>query len=179
MTHDRHYHEHHAEEARAAKDEPAVYIGMPLGERTIARAVKSLEQSLTFAQEFRPEDVRIVLAALAARQSEGASGKLVGWWNGITPGYDGQGDWSIRWGADAENSRHDIPLYDGLNPIHYQQPAQGIDLTYIRELAKNWRKCLMRPGMGWREAVSNCADELDVALALIDNQSDAAPEVKS
>lgn len=57
------------------------------------------------------------------------NGKLVAWWNGITPGYDGQGVPSIRWGADAENSGHDIPLYDGFNPIHYQQPAQAVDLA--------------------------------------------------
>mgnify|MGYP004351664545 FL=1 len=56
-------------------------------------------------------------------------------------------------------------------------PAQGIDLTYIRDLASSWRTVKMREGMGWREAVSHCADNLDVALALIDNPLDAAPGV--
>lgn len=73
------------------------------------------------------EKVKYVRADLAHLQGEAvpvANGKLVAWWNGVTPGYDGQGNWSIRWGADAENSAHDIPLYDGYNPIHYQQPAE-------------------------------------------------------
>lgn len=47
-------------------EQRGVYIGMPVGERTVARAVASLQQSLTFAQDFRAEDVRVVLAALAA-----------------------------------------------------------------------------------------------------------------
>ncbi|MGE8283674.1 MAG: hypothetical protein ACN6PX_07410 [Stenotrophomonas lactitubi] len=70
------------------------------------------------------------------------NGKLVAWWNGITPGYDGQGVPSIRWGADAENSGHDIPLYDGFNPIHYQQPAQAVDLgKIIEQIAQQWDGC--------------------------------------
>lgn len=60
------------------------------------------------------------------------NGKLVAWWNGITPGYDGQGNYSIRWGADAENGAHDIPLYDGINPIHYQTPAQAVDMNILK-----------------------------------------------
>lgn len=47
-------------------EQQGAYIGMPVGEKTVARAVASLEQSLTFGQDFRAEDVRIVLAALAA-----------------------------------------------------------------------------------------------------------------
>lgn len=47
-------------------EQQGVYIGMPVGERTVARAMASLDQSLTFAQDFRAEDVRIVLSALAA-----------------------------------------------------------------------------------------------------------------
>ena len=63
-----------------------------------------------------------LIAELGQEVGAVPNGKLVGWWNGITPGFDGMGVPSIRWGADAENSGHDIPLYDGYNPIHYVTP---------------------------------------------------------
>ena len=52
------------------------------------------------------------------------NGKLVGWWNGIMPDVTERSPYgpSVRWGADAEDRAHDIPLYDGYNPIHYRQP---------------------------------------------------------
>lgn len=52
------------------------------------------------------------------------NGKLVGWWNGIMPDVTERSPYgpSVRCGADAEDSAHDIPLYDGYNPIHYRQP---------------------------------------------------------
>lgn len=69
-----------------------------------------------------------------ASQTEGAgreaepNGKLVGWWNGMK----GE-DASIRWGADRENEYHDIPLYDGYNPIHYQTPTPAADAGGVTE----------------------------------------------
>lgn len=53
------------------------------------------------------------------------NGTIVGWWNGIMPDATGRSPYgpSVRWGASAQNSGHDIPLYDGYNPIHYQAPA--------------------------------------------------------
>lgn len=62
---------------------------------------------------------------------------------------------------------------------HADPADKAVDLTYIRELASSWRTVKMREGMGWREAVSHCADNLDVALSLIDNPCDAAKAVKS
>lgn len=56
------------------------------------------------------------------------NGKLVGWWNGMK----GE-DASIRWGADRENECHDIPLYDGYNPIHYQTPTPAADAGGVTE----------------------------------------------
>ena len=117
----------------------------------------------------RSELLACVIEALAARQPGAPNGKLVGWWNGITPGYDGQGDWSIRWGADAENSRHDIPLYDGFNPIHYQQPAHGIALGRLRSQVLGLTR-RVEPISGQRFSYV----QLDDVLALID-QRDAAP----
>ena len=104
-----------------------------LANRLIAPGPKAAQVSASETHEISDFVLTVVdlLPVLAARQPGAANGKLVGWWNGITPGYDGQGDWSIRWGADAENSRHDIPLYDGFNPIHYQQPAQGVDPVHV------------------------------------------------
>ncbi len=66
------------------------------------------------------------LAALS--QTAGVAepnGKLVGWWNGIMPDVTERSPYgpSVRWGADTEDSAHDIPLYDGYNPIHYRQPG--------------------------------------------------------
>jgi hypothetical protein len=93
--------------------------------------------------------VRTVYAAPVAAAPVEPNGKLVGWWNGITPGYDGQGIPSIRWGADAENSGHDIPLYDGYNPIHYQQPtpaAPGIDSEVRRLVSETEHYAQPMPG---------------------------------
>ena len=54
------------------------------------------------------------------------SNKPVAWWNGISESVfnerDGRGP-SIRWGSDAENAWHDIPLYAGYNPVRAQQVA--------------------------------------------------------
>lgn len=65
--------------------------------------------------------------AAALSQTAGVAepnGKLVGWWNGIMPDVTERSPYwpSVRWGADAEDSAHDIPLYDGYNPIHYRHP---------------------------------------------------------
>ena len=65
--------------------------------------------------------------ALSAHGHPEPNGKLVGWWNGISrhDDRDGTGP-SVRWGEGAENTYHDIPLYDGYNPIHYvTPPAHG------------------------------------------------------
>lgn len=60
-----------------------------------------------------------------------ANGKLVGWWNGITDNGERDGiGWSVRWGADAQDSNHDIPLYDGFNPLHYTTPPPAPSETY-------------------------------------------------
>lgn len=131
----------------------------------------------------RKIDAAYSIPLYAAPPAQVASnGKLVAWWNGITPGYDGQGDWSIRWGADAENSRHDIPLYDGFNPIHYQQPAQGIDLGQFRTAVDGWRQYLDRvvadtsATQSDRRVAAGRVREAIRLLALID-QRDAAPGV--
>ncbi|MET3929523.1 uncharacterized protein YukE [Lysobacter sp. OAE881] len=79
------------------------------------------------------------------------NGKLVGWWNGITPGFDGMGAPSVRWGADAENSGHDIPLYDGYNPIHYVTPATSPAHTSEARDAARYR--WIRTGSGMDEAI--------------------------
>ena len=73
----------------------------------------------------RLENFADLVAALS--QTAGVpepNGKLVGWWNGIMPDVTERSPYgpSVRWGADAEDSAHDIPLYDGYNPIHYRQP---------------------------------------------------------
>ncbi|MEI4518646.1 MULTISPECIES: hypothetical protein [unclassified Stenotrophomonas] len=60
-------------------------------------------------------------------------------------------------------------LVDNLGYVGWQG-AQGIDLGYIRAMAARWRTDRMREGMGWQEAVSSCADQLDVALALLDGR---------
>ncbi len=123
-------------------------------------------------------------AALAARQPVAAAvkdsltggggqepnGKLVAWWNGIMPGYDGQGVPSIRWGADAENSGHDIPLYDGYNPVHYQQPAQAVDLGQFRELASEMDRFRTK----WKTvSIAEFNHYADRLLALIDSKESA------
>ena len=102
----------------------------------------------------------------------------------------GEGDRYIYWlteGGIADLEAGDVLMvsdraitnHDGSGEVYAAPPAQGIDLTYIREMAARWRMDEMREGMGWREAISNCADQLDVALALIDSQRDAAPGVGS
>lgn len=69
------------------------------------------------------------------------NGKLVGWWNGTTDNGERDGiGWSVRWGADAEDSNHDIPLYDGYNPIHYVTPpavweGDGFSVDDLRSIA--------------------------------------------
>jgi hypothetical protein len=89
-------------------------------------------------------ELATLIAELGQEVGAVPNGKLVGWWNGITPGFDGMGVPSIRWGADAENSGHDIPLYDGYNPIHYVTPpsspahtseARDAVVKGVRELA--------------------------------------------
>lgn len=88
--------------------------------------------------EGRAEAIKVAMSlpsALAPAQQD-PNGKLVGWWNGITPDVTDRSPFepSVRWGANAENSSHDIPLYDGYNPIHYQQPAQSsVPMEALRE----------------------------------------------
>lgn len=75
--------------------------------------------------------------ALSALASDtGERGKVVGWWNGQR-GEMLDGEPSIRWGANAENTWHDIPLYAGPNPIHAlrAQPAGGGEDWQARALA--------------------------------------------
>lgn len=60
------------------------------------------------------------------------AGNLVAWWNGIRPDTRSD-DSSIRWGADAEDSGHDIPLYDGPNPIHATPAPVAGDAVAERE----------------------------------------------
>lgn len=61
-------------------------------------------------------------------------GVPVAWWNGIQEDKLERSPYgpSIRWGADAENDGHDIPLYAGMNPIHYttQPPHQDRGEVY-------------------------------------------------
>ena len=89
------------------------------------------------ARQGRGEFTKCALRALeqALTQQRGKpNGKLVGWWNGIMPDVTGRSPYgpSVRWGADAENSGHDIPLYDGYNPIHYTTPQPSADA--VREV---------------------------------------------
>lgn len=83
--------------------------------------------------EVRTEGCDIAIAAMrAAAPTVAPNGNLVGWWNGITPDVTERSPYgpSVRWGADAEDRAHDIPLYDGYNPIHYVTPTAapaGVD----------------------------------------------------
>lgn len=67
--------------------------------------------------------IRADLAATPPAPQRLAQGeeKPVAWWNGIREDKLERSPYgpSIRWGADAENDGHDIPLYAGMNPIHY------------------------------------------------------------
>lgn len=91
-------------------------------------------------------------AAPAAQVAE-PNGKLVGWWNGIMPDVTGRSlqEPSVRWGKDGENSRHDIPLYDGYNPIHYQAPtapaapAVVVDEAMVERLVRTLWPNKIRP----------------------------------
>src|SRR5690625_5297777 len=79
----------------------------------------------------------------AIAQQPVADEKPIGWWNGILPDVTDRSpyDPSIRWGADAENSGHDIPLYAGVNPSRAQQPAAVDDDTLeslIEESDGHW-----------------------------------------
>ena len=67
-----------------------------------------------------------------------AEAKPAAWWNGVSPSRTGNPDYdpSVRWGADAEDDWHDIPLYAGRNPVHYQQPDPATDLEQFRVLAQ-------------------------------------------
>lgn len=46
----------------------------------------------------------------------------VAWWNGMPASPLEGTPPSIRWGADAEDTHHDIPLYAGFNPVHTRPP---------------------------------------------------------
>lgn len=85
-------------------------------------------------QDQNPETFECARDALAAYDAQTAgvvepNGKLVGWWNGIMPDVTERSPYgpSVRWGAGAEDSAHDIPLYDGYNPIHYTTPQPSAD----------------------------------------------------
>jgi len=82
---------------------------------------------------------RAIIAALSGGEAP------VAWWNGIKPDVTDRSPYgpSVRWGADAENSRHDIPLYAGYNPVHLTPApppalADGVEakLTKARD---GWR----------------------------------------
>ena len=65
------------------------------------------------------------LATPPAAQVQPPAEKPVAWWNGISEDKTERSPYgpSIRWGADAENSGHDIPMYAGYNPVHFANPA--------------------------------------------------------
>jgi hypothetical protein len=118
------------------------------------------------------------IALSSPRQEGEANGKLVGWWNGIMPDVTERSPYgpSVRWGAGAEDSAHDIPLYDGYNPIHYQTPTSNAASTAastqgLRELVERWRGPFAFDGhdgedydRGVRETLLNCADDLESLL---------------
>lgn len=71
------------------------------------------------------------------------AGKLVAWWNGIGEDITERSPYgpSIRWGAEAENSGHDIPLYDGYNPAHYAPRVVPDQNAGDGEYASGWNAC--------------------------------------
>ncbi|MHC6216795.1 hypothetical protein ACVQEN_06190 [Stenotrophomonas acidaminiphila] len=79
---------------------------------------------------------------------------------------------NVRAGIDLDDYRVDLWA---IRAALDSQPAAapGIDLAYIRSLVGNWRTSKLRDGMGWQEAVSLCADQLEVGLSLIE-QADAS-----
>lgn len=67
-------------------------------------------------------------------------GKLVGWWNGIKPDVTERSPYgpSVRWGADAEDRAHDIPLYDGYNPVHFTKPTLPSVEAFASAVWRDW-----------------------------------------
>jgi hypothetical protein len=86
--------------------------------------------------------------------------KPVAWWNGIRPDLRSN-DSSIRWGENAEDSGHDIPLFDGPNPIHTSFDSAGL-VCSLATLAGKWRLEAEEYGRPDPEAgaMLTCADEL-------------------
>jgi uncharacterized protein (DUF2267 family) len=91
-----------------------------------------------------------LIEALEARFGEAAlsqpagvaepNGKLVGWWNGIKPDVTERSPYgpSVRWGADAEDRAHDIPLYDGYNPVHFTKPTLPSVEAFASAVWRDW-----------------------------------------
>lgn len=106
-------------------------------------------EGMSITKEAAREAVKRAALEQALTQQRGEpNGKLVGWWNGIMPDVTERSPYepSVRWGADAEDSAHDIPLYDGYNPIHYTAPQPSADAVLVprgaaetaRTVAEEW-----------------------------------------
>lgn len=111
-----------------------------------------------------------------AAQVQPPAEKPVAWWNGISEDKTERSPYgpSIRWGADAENSGHDIPMYAGYNPVHFAHPAADT-LGAVRELVAKWRA--MAPlckTLGYGEAMRENADVLESTLAQAPAENAAA-----
>lgn len=62
----------------------------------------------------------------------------VAWWNGMQETPLGGMPPSIQWGADAEDTRHDIPLYAGFNPVYTHPVAPEPVCKWASDDDGNW-----------------------------------------